>query len=181
MDNAIFNDFVVYSEFPIDVIEKYHTVVPAGIVDIWKQLGLGVFKNGFIKIINPDEYRKILDVSYANSVSIPLFATGMGDIITWVDNHSFILVNFEKKVLHGLGKSVKVLLLSLDDDEFCEYRLFWKNYPSAVAAYGPLAYDECFGYVPLLGLGGTENVENLQKVNIKEQILIITELLGSFE
>jgi len=26
--------------------------------------------------------------------------------------------------------------------------------------------DECFGYVPLLGLGGTEKVENLQKVRL---------------
>jgi hypothetical protein len=47
--------------------------------------------------------------------------------------------------------------------------------------YGSLAYDECFGYVPLLGLGGFERVKNLQKVKIKEQLMLITELLGPFE
>ena len=32
-------------------------------------------------------------------------------------------------------------------------------------------FDECYGYVPLLGLGGSEKVDNLQKVKIKEHII----------
>jgi hypothetical protein len=56
-----------------------------------------------------------------------------------------------------------------------------KHYPKAVEMYGPLAYDECFGYVPLLGLGGSEQVKNPQKVKIKEQIMLITALLGPFD
>ena len=29
--------------------------------------------------------------------------------------------------------------------------------------HGSLLFDECFGYVPLLGLGGAKKVENLKK------------------
>ena len=43
---------------------------------------------------------------------------------------------------------------------------------------GKLEYDECFGYVPLLGLGGSEKVDNLDKVKIREHIEIITQLVG---
>ncbi|WP_420912016.1 T6SS immunity protein Tdi1 domain-containing protein [Listeria cornellensis] len=46
---------------------------------------------------------------------------------------------------------------------------------------GTPAYDECFGYVPLLALGGAEKVENLQKVKLKEHILLISALVGTIE
>jgi len=46
---------------------------------------------------------------------------------------------------------------------------------------GPLEFDECYGYVPLLGLVGSEEVSNLSKVKIREHILLITELVGRIE
>lgn len=48
----------------------------------------------------------------------------------------------------------------------------------AVEKYGHLEYDECFGYVPLLALGGKESVDNLKKVKIHEHIVLITEIAG---
>ncbi|WP_458104641.1 DUF1851 domain-containing protein [Bacillus sp. PK3-037] len=41
--------------------------------------------------------------------------------------------------------------------------LMWEPYPEASRIYGKPDYDECFGYTPLLGLGGSEIVENLEK------------------
>lgn len=41
--------------------------------------------------------------------------------------------------------------------------------------------EECFGFVPLLALGGKENVEHLQKVNVKVQIELITKFIGKIE
>jgi endonuclease YncB( thermonuclease family) len=54
MDNTILADFVPYVPFPTDIAEKYPSSVPTEIYDIWKQYGLGSFRNGFVKIINPD-------------------------------------------------------------------------------------------------------------------------------
>jgi len=181
MNNSVFNDFVREKDCPGAVLEKYKELVPSEIIDIWQQYGFGSFKNGFLKTINPDEYIGILENAYAGSnVSIPIFATGMGDIIVWDNNEMMMLVNFGKKQLKGLTKKVDNFFLSLSSQMYCDDRLFWKNYPKAVALYGEPAYEECFGYVPLLGLGGAEKVKNLQKVKIKEQILVMTELLGPF-
>ena len=41
--------------------------------------------------------------------------------------------------------------------------------------------DECFGYTPLLGLGGSEKTENLEKVNPKVHIELIAQLVGRIE
>lgn len=38
-----------------------------------------------------------------------------------------------------------------------------------------------FGYVPLLGLGGSEKVENKKKVKIKEHIELIMQMVGKIE
>ena len=43
---------------------------------------------------------------------------------------------------------------------------------------GELKQDECFGYVPLLGLGGSEKIDNLRKVKIREHIELIAKMTG---
>ena len=83
---------------------------------------------------------------YVDKESIPIFATGMGDIIV-IDSKGYFMLGSE----------------SILDEQFC-----WNPYLEAVEKYGKLEYDECFGYVPLLVLGGAEKVENLQKVSITE-------------
>ena len=42
-----------------------------------------------------------------------------------------------------------------------------------VAKYGKLAYDECFGFVPLLALGGFKDVDHMDKVKVLEHIYLI--------
>ncbi|MFR5684003.1 MAG: T6SS immunity protein Tdi1 domain-containing protein, partial [Clostridia bacterium] len=39
-------------------------------------------------------------------------------------------------------------------------------------------FEECFGYVPLLALGGNETVDNLKKIKTKEHIEVIIEMVG---
>ena len=51
-------------------------------------------------------------------------------------------------------------------------------YQAAVERLGKLEFDECFGFTPLLGLGGFEKPEFLDKVKIKEHIAIICYLVG---
>ncbi|MCD7742145.1 MAG: DUF1851 domain-containing protein [Ruminococcus sp.] len=60
------------------------------------------------------------------------------------------------------------------DEEYLNIR----QYNDAVAKYGYLEYDECFGYTPLLALGGKESIENLKKVKIIEHITLIAEMIG---
>ena len=75
----------------------------------------------------------------------------------------------------------KFFFSSLEANKFKDDYLKWQPYPEAVQKYGEPAYEECFGYVPLLGLGGPEKVENLQKAKLKEHILLISEFMGPIE
>lgn len=66
---------------------------------------------------------------------------------------------------------------NITDLEFRDEDLSWQPYPEALKQYNELDYEECFGYTPLLGLGGAKSRE-LKKVKLKEHILIITSFMG---
>lgn len=77
-------DFVKVADMPKEVIEKYKSKVPVELVEIWENQGLGTFLNGYLKVINPDDYSELVRDSYfRGDIAIPIFATAFGDIITW--------------------------------------------------------------------------------------------------
>ena len=65
------------------------------------------------------------------------------------------------------------------DRDYCNQNLDREQYLEVIKTKGTPEYDEYFGYVPLLGLGGLERVENLQRVKLKEHIFLITEFMGA--
>lgn len=77
-----------------------------------------------------------------------------------------------------LCKKILNVLYKLGDDYFLEKYFQIPQYIEAVNKLGKLEQDECFGYVPLLGLGGSEKIQNLKKVKIREYIELISQLVG---
>ena len=67
------------------------------------------------------------------------------------------------------------------DKEFIGEELNGGNYFDAKTKLGEIDLDQCFGYVPLLGLGGAEKVEHLQKVKLKEHISLIAQTMGKID
>lgn len=133
---------------------------------------------GYFKSVNPEEFKEVLEVSSQRyKDSIVLFATGMGDLVIWSDGYVRLL-NYRYGMVKTIMYTLEFLFPNIVDLEFREEELSWEPYPHAIKQFNELEYDECFGYAPLLGLGGAEKVENLNKVKLKEHILIITEFMG---
>lgn len=179
MGEWYFNDFVPYKMSNDIIVEEYINKVPNELIEIWKNHGFGSVKKGYLKIINPNEWLDILAESYnVDKESIPIFATGMSDIIVIDSKGYFMLINYRKRIIKGVGKKIRTFFMMLESESILNEQFCWNPYLEAVEKYGIPEYDECFGYVPLLGLGGAEKVQNLQKVKIKEHIQIITEFMG---
>ena len=69
-----------------------------------------------------------------------------------------------------LAAAFKFFWADLADGAFDTRFFEMAQYKEAVRRYGPLELDECFGYIPLLDLGGSKTVEHLRKVKIIEHI-----------
>ena len=179
MKFEMLNDFVTSAKVDENGIRKYNGKIPAELMDIWKEYGFGSFFGGYLKVINPDDYMDIVKDSYfRGNVSIPILGTAFGDIITWEENQYTGIVRYRYNDFDFLSTRFDLFLKLLSDKGFLKCFFALEEYAQAVEKYGKLAYDECFGYVPLLALGGKEDVEHLKKVKMKEHIAVITQLTG---
>lgn len=177
-EDKMLDNFVKVADMPQEVIEKYKDQVPAELVQIWQEDGLGTFLDGYLKVINPDDYLELLQDSYfRGDVAFPMFVTAFGDIITWEKNEFVGIVKYNLQDCDIIIKSLKYFIQYLDNSYVTD-NFELDLYRQAVAKHGQPAYDECFGFVPLLALGGFKDVAHLQKVKVLEHIYLMYQLTG---
>ncbi|MBD0825571.1 DUF1851 domain-containing protein, partial [Aestuariibaculum marinum] len=82
--------------------------------------------------------------------AIVLFATGMGDLLIWSDGYVRLL-NFRYGTVKTIKFNFEFFFSNIFDEEFRNEDLSWQPYSLAMKKYDELAYEECFGYTPLLG------------------------------
>ena len=172
-------NFVKVADMPQEVIEKYQNQVPAELLQIWQEDGLGTFLDGYLKVINPDDYLELLQNSYfRGEISIPIFATAFGDIITWEKNEFLGIIKYKDGTFDIFLENLSLFIKFLPDKSFTDDYFDIPLYKKAVAKHGQLAYDECFGFVPLLALGGFKDVDHMDKVKVLEHIYLMYQLTG---
>lgn len=175
----VFKDYIKFSDVDEKLISQYEEKLPQKIIYIWKNYGLGTFYNGYLKIINPNEYKELIEKTYfQGNVSIPIFATAFGDIITWEKNQFIGIIKYRYGEKDVISDGFDFFYEDLLDGEFDDTDFNIKKYKEALNKYGMLEYDECFGYVPLIAMGGKESVENIKKAKIKEHISLISNFIG---
>ncbi len=181
---GIFDDFVKEKDFDNETIEKYKGKVPNFLIKFWKKYGMGKFYHGYFRMINPDEYQELLNDTYdsAADVKIPIFVTSFGDILTWEDSEYFCILFYRYGYMRCITVDVNdwfgYMSCPVDEDGFY---FSLKKHNEAVEKYGEPAFDECYGYVPILALGGSEKVENIKKVKTKEHIYLINQFEGNIQ
>ena len=57
-------DFKQVAVMPQEVIDKYRDKVPADLVQIWEEDGLGTYLDGYLKVINPEDYLELVQETY---------------------------------------------------------------------------------------------------------------------
>ena len=105
-------------------------------------------------------------------------ATAFGDILTWEENQYVGILKYRYNDNDIVSYGFEFFFDIIEDEECAAEYFTIKKYNAAVKKYGELEYDECFGYVPLLALGGKESVDNLKKVKMKEHIELIYSMVG---
>lgn len=148
-------NFNKIAPMPLEVIEKYKDQVPAELLRIWTEDGLGTFLDGYLKVINPDDYLDLVKATYfRGDLSIPIFVTAFGDLITLEEGRYLRKVQYKDKDFDIILTGMKWFVDDLQDEEFIKETFDMDLYQKAVEKYGPLDYEQCFCFVPLPALGG---------------------------
>ncbi len=179
MDLKALQDFELHSKVPEEIIRKYEGKVPEQFVEIWKAYGFGSFMQGYFKVINPDDYIAFVRESYFEKNCIPLLATALGDIIVWEREKYLYMIFYRYNDFDCVDTDeCDFFFDDIFDADFQKNDLKMKNFKEAVQMLGSPAYDECYGYVPLLSLGGAERAENLRKVKLREHLELMYQMQG---
>lgn len=187
MFEPFFTNFPDYSivESPTkELIAQYQGKLPDELLQLWQSHGLGVYMNGYIRLVNPNDFMEFVNESVNLYVegTIPIATTAFGDIVLWEKDRV-------KLVLYRYGISEVVASDELDfwmdfllpDSDYRKEEMKDSLYAEAKDKLGEPAFDECFGYVPALVLGGSEKVENLQRLKMAEHLMIVSEFTGVIE
>lgn len=176
MFDAFFKKYPDYSisQKPTEnLLAIFEGKLPSQLIDFWNEYGFGTFMDGYLKVVDPSDFQPVFDEAYDNKDNEIVFGlTAFGDFLTWTGDavRAVYFKNGKDSIIESGDDMEWFFDMDLADDGFLSANLNQKNFFKAKVNLGALQYDECYGYVPILGLGGSEKVENLQKVKIKEHV-----------
>lgn len=182
-EKALF-DFQEMGKVEEGVIQKYKNNLPADWITVWKEYGYGSFFEGFFRVINPDEYMDVLKESYYDyENSIPIIVTAFGDLIVWETDNCATILHYTTCNTDVLDVDFETFFFKLEDikysiEDFEEEGMPIGLYRKAVKKYGPLKFDECFGYKKALNDGGKRTLANIMKTNSKDYMNATIEAFG---
>ncbi|WP_214226659.1 T6SS immunity protein Tdi1 domain-containing protein [Pedobacter sp. B4-66] len=187
MFDAFFEKYPEYVTIQLpteDVLNSFKGKLPAQLTDFWKAYGFGIFMKGYLKVVDPSEYQQAFDEAYDNKNSEIVFGvTAFGDFLTWTGDaiRAVYFKNGGDSIIESGDDLEWFFDMDLADEGFLRDNLDDRNYLPAKEMLGELEFDECYGFVPLIGLGGAGKVDHLERVKIKEHISIIAQTMGKIK
>ncbi len=185
------NNYQKISDVPQEIIDKYKNLLPKELIIIWETMGFGIYEDGFLQLVNPDEYEFVFKyVDKLLEPSIIFAVTALGDLLMWEGNKNWTIspdegdrvnmINVRNCTDCILGDMEFVFDFTLGDITAIvnkEY-LASKPYIDIKGKLPALNYGECYGYFPALALGGSASVKNLKVTDAKTYIDIIGQAVG---
>ena len=157
-------------------------LLPAELVELIQQ-GEGSYMKGFLWIVNPQEFKQIVDEIYIplTNPAICFARDAFGSLFLWEDNSViYVDINYSKQEV--VGRKLSVFFdLKMTDSGFLSKKTAYDKFVEAEKLLGPPNQDECYGYFPLLGMGGADKIGNLKKVKFREYISIVAQALGQIQ
>ncbi|SES69204.1 GAD-like domain-containing protein [Pseudomonas graminis] len=183
-----FGNPVDRQEVPVSSIGRYKGKLPNQLLEYWSEHGWCGYGNGIFWLVNPQEYEGVV-ASWIEGAEIDqrdtyhLIARGaFGDLYFWGEETGFTLKItsiYSRCVIHDfrpapeqLDRKVQDFIVSRNVDS----NNFEDLFEPARKKLGTLRHDEMYGFVPALMLGGSETLDNLEKVKAVEHLIILSQL-----
>jgi hypothetical protein len=167
---------------PEEVVATYRPRVPEPVAELWDTVGVARTDDGFVRVLDPARAEQMVaGVVPLPEGAVPVFSTGLGDLICWWPAQDlFAAWKFRWGVIDPVGRGGQAadLVERLGEDAFCDQVLERQPYPEAAALAGIPGPDQCYGFVPLLALGGPPTAEHLDLGGMWEHIALIHQLAG---
>ncbi len=172
--------------------------LPESLLEFWQQVGLGTWGNGLFQFCRPADYSSIVEavfrgdpeidasdcsvIGYEAFCQLHIWHRTLGsmkvDLLFAEVDADFTVDAKQREIQKKLGPE-KLVGISLNgviqygDIKDEDGNLMFER---AVRALGAPQRDECFGFVPAIGLGGARRLEYLRRIRAPEHFAILAGL-----
>jgi hypothetical protein len=181
---------------PPEVIEMYRSKVPQSMLDFWEEYGVGLWLDGRFQLCRPDRYQGLIDMilegdpDFNPSQSVLIGYTAFGKLLVWHNKNYFLEIDLVEKIAYTRHVSPRHPILDPDRDlpsdldsidsgayDYHEHTDAAKPlFTRALKKCGKLAYGECYGFFPAVGLGGRGVLGEVRRVEAGAHFSIIAQL-----
>lgn len=145
MFDKIMQNFEKKESVNEELIKKFQETLAPDILKIWVNYGLGSIYNGFLKIINPMEYKEFVEETFfLGDKAIPIMTTGTGEIIAWVNNKYVYMLDYKENTFENLASGFDFFWEDLDNQDIPFLSGKAIEYEKVLKKNGKLNYEECF-------------------------------------
>ncbi|PPD18747.1 MAG: glutamyl-tRNA amidotransferase [Methylomonas sp.] len=178
-----------------ETFSHYRGKLPDRLLKYWQEYGLCGYGDGLFWIVNPADYKDILEQWLINTTLWGkddyhvIARTAFGTLYIWgeksgarmpldayehtlLPSDTFVPVDKETKE-RFMGNFFSNMNKEYSDTCDSGGKFLFKK---ALKKLGPLKHDEIYAFVPALALGGSADIKNLQKVKIFDQLSILAQL-----
>ena len=158
--------------------DRYKDQIPANLLRIWDEHGIGYIDDGFLRIVDPVETtQKLAHVVNIVDPWVPVMTTALGDVIYIVDN-KFVVVEFYRWGRIDVVSAEPDLFVSkIETMAVLDGLLRRDPYPARRQRDIP-TLDQCYAFVPLLALGGPHDGSTLDLSDMWIHLSIIVQMAG---
>lgn len=154
------------------LITEYKEKVPSLLIEIWKTTGFGKYNNGLIEIINPKDYEDNLWTWLGGEKTnyTPFAISGFGELFYYrklnETDEDVCFIDIQYRKIETLVWSMESFFEDfLTNDEDRKMWLREELFVKAISEKGKLQKGEIFTFVPILAIGGAEEMNYLEKGN----------------
>jgi hypothetical protein len=164
-----------------NVLRAYQGVVPEQLIEFWERYGFGGYAKGMIWITEPTLLEDVLAKwlpPKRSARAIPVARTAFGNIVYWhKDKYTFLDVHYAKEFEAGTDTEL-LFAYYLVDETPRRSVLQQPKFEEALKAQGQLHRDEMYAFTLPLVLGGADDLKNMTKAKMREQLAILVSLHG---
>jgi hypothetical protein len=168
---------VTYASVPQDILQSYEGKLPAPLLEEWAAVGWCSYGNGLIWLVNPAEYTDVLSDWLEPSDQALVFArTAFGDLYVWRNNEIQHL-HTQYARIQSLFDDINFFFeFSMCDQDYLNTVLEQKLFRKALEKLGQLEPNECYGFEPVLALGGSGTLETTTKFALREYLSFLSQV-----
>lgn len=157
---------------------------------IYDEYGVMTSKTGLFRVVDPEEWQESYlpwfylmrdeDGVFEGPELYPFMTTAFGQAYIFANLPDEDLVGFVDVTdnFHVLGSGRAYFLRHINDPIFHAYNLHGDLYEELAPAGPPLLPGECYGFFPLLSMGGEATLESVQRVKLREHLDILAQFGG---